>query len=94
MKNFSFLLLNLLSYISFYNADGRYLLIDVDSVAKIETGPTVMKAGAKPESQFSKCLKNLTEGLPEICQTKTSEEEKCQEWLKENKDTFQNMLDP
>ena len=47
MKNFSFLLLNILSYISFYNADGRYLLIDVDSEAKIETGPTVMRTGAK-----------------------------------------------
>ena len=46
------------------------------------------------ETEFTKCLKNLNEQLPEICQTKIGDEEKCQEWLKQNKDTFQNMLDP
>ena len=47
MKRCLFLLLNLIIYIGRYDVNGRYLLVDVKSEANIESGPTVMKTGAK-----------------------------------------------
>ena len=44
--------------------------------------------------EFAKCLKNVNEQLPEICQKEKGDDQKCQEWIKENTDTLQNMLDP
>ena len=52
MKKISFLLLNIIFHIGCYNVHGRYLLVDVESKAKIDTGGTVMKASAKDGKHF------------------------------------------
>jgi len=44
--------------------------------------------------ELTKCLRNLNEQVPEICQRENGDEEKCQKWIKENTDTFQNLLAP
>ena len=52
MKKISFLQLNIIFHIGCYNVHGRYLLVDVKSKAKIDTGRPVMKASAKDGKQF------------------------------------------
>jgi len=99
MNIFSFLLLNLIFHIGCYNVHGTYLLVDVESEAQIDTGRSVMKAIAKDEEiEFAKCLKHVTEQVMgevwEICQKEKGDDQKCQEWIKENTDTFQNLIVP
>ena len=46
------------------------------------------------EAEFTNCLGNLDKKLPEQCQISKSEGQKCQEWLRNNRNTFQKTLDP
>ena len=45
------------------------------------------------EPELRNCLGYLDKQLPEQCQISKSEEKKCHEWLRKNKNTFQKMLE-